>query len=112
MYEDRHYLPKKIANGFALFQALQLELRHEHPAPRVRLTLAILSFIKTPLFKGETRQAHFLFPLMDVETVSEAIANALYSGRGRTIYLPGIMRYVAILVRRCNILAASFPKIC
>ncbi|KAJ6438987.1 short-chain dehydrogenase [Purpureocillium lavendulum] len=81
----------------ALHEALQLELRHDHLAPRVRLSLAILSFIKTPLFKGETRQLHFLFPLMDVETVSEAIASALYSGRGRTIYLPGIMRYVAIL---------------
>ncbi|OAA53257.1 NAD(P)-binding domain protein [Cordyceps fumosorosea ARSEF 2679] len=77
--------------------ALQLELRHDHPAPRVRLSLAIFSFIKTPLFKGETRQLHFLFPLLDVETVSQAIAGALYSGRSRTIYLPGMMRWVAIL---------------
>ncbi|KAJ3495638.1 hypothetical protein NLG97_g3250 [Lecanicillium saksenae] len=85
------------AGLIALHEALQLELRHAHSAPRVRLSLAILSFIKTPLFRGETRQLHFLFPLMDVETVSEVIVSALYSGCGRTIYLPGIMRYVAIL---------------
>lgn len=63
------------------------------------MSLVILSFIKTPLFKGQTKQSHFLFPMMDVKTVSETIVSSFYSGRGHTIYLPGIMRYVAILVR-------------
>lgn len=71
-----------------------------HNAPRVRLTLAMLSFVQTPLFKGnlQLRLANFLFPLMHVETVAESIGNALYSGHGRKIYMPGIMRYVASLV--------------
>lgn len=80
-------------------QALQLELANTHQATKVRQTLMILSFTRTPLFKGETKQSNFFFPLLDVETVSEAMADALYSGYGKTIYLPGIMRYVAILVR-------------
>lgn len=79
-------------------KALQLELKHIHNSAKIRLTLGILGFIKTPLFKGETRQSHFLFPLLHVDTVGEAFADALYSGMGRMIYLPGIMRYIAMLV--------------
>lgn len=67
-------------------------------SPLVRLSLVILSFTRTPLLKGETNQSDFLFPLLDVESVSEAIVKTLYSGYGKTIFMPGIMRYVAILV--------------
>lgn len=35
---------------------------------------------------------------MHVDTVGEAFVDALYSGLGGTIYLPGIMRYVTMLV--------------
>ncbi|KXJ84921.1 hypothetical protein Micbo1qcDRAFT_225569 [Microdochium bolleyi] len=81
----------------ALHETLQLELKQVHHASRVRLTLGILGFIKIPLFKGETLQSPFLFPLLHVDTVGEAFVDALYSGLGTTIYLPGIMRYVAML---------------
>lgn len=86
---------KCCSNGW---KALQLELKHIHNAPKVRLTLGILGFINTPLFKGETRQPHFLLPLLHVDTVGEAFVDALYSGLGRNIYLPGILRYLAMLV--------------
>ncbi|GAD98389.1 short chain dehydrogenase/reductase family protein [Paecilomyces variotii No. 5] len=79
----------------AMHEALGLELKFRHNAPGVRTSLAVLSFTKTPLFKGETNQIHFLFPLLDVETVAEEILNTLYSGRGRTIFLPGILRYLS-----------------
>lgn len=79
-------------------QALQLELRNANNALRVRLSLAVLSFVKTPLFKGETRQSNFWTPVMDVDTVGEQLVDTLYSGYGRTIFLPGIMRYIACLV--------------
>ncbi|CAK7233355.1 putative secondary metabolism biosynthetic enzyme [Sporothrix bragantina] len=85
------------AGLIAMHEALQLEIEHTHNAPKVRQTLAILSFTLTPLFKGETRQSAFLFPLLHVESVSEAIVEALYSGYGKTIYMPGIMRYVSSL---------------
>jgi hypothetical protein len=64
----------------------------------VRLSLGIFSFIKTPLFKGETRQSAFLTPLLHVDSVGEALADILRSGYGKTIYMPGAMRYVAMLV--------------
>lgn len=76
-------------------QALQLELKK---SDRVRLSLMVLSFTRTPLFKGETNQSNFLFPLLDVESVSETIAETLRSGYGKTIYMPGLMRYIAVLV--------------
>ncbi|UPK97472.1 hypothetical protein LCI18_008407 [Fusarium solani-melongenae] len=57
-----------------------------------------LDFTRTPLFKGKTNQSNFLFPLLDVESVSEAIAKTLWSGYGKTMFMPGIMRYIAILV--------------
>lgn len=79
-------------------QALGLELKFRHNAPRVRTSLVVLSFTKTPLFKGETNQIHFLFPLLNVETVAEEIFDTLYSGRGRTIFLPGILGYLSGLV--------------
>jgi hypothetical protein len=83
---------------FIVTQALQLESKHVHNAPNIRLSLGIFSFIKTPLFQGETRQSGFLFPLLHVDLVGEALADVLYSGYGKTIYMPGIMRYVAMLV--------------
>ncbi|EEU35850.1 uncharacterized protein NECHADRAFT_16878, partial [Fusarium vanettenii 77-13-4] len=52
------------AGLIALHEALQLELKK---ATRVRLSLVVLSFTRTPLFKGKTNQSNFLFPVLDVE---------------------------------------------
>ena len=73
-------------------------MKYKHNAPKVRFTLATLSFVATPMFKGKTKQSHFLTPLMQVETVAEHVVEALYSGYGKNIYLPGIMRYVSCVV--------------
>ncbi|CAI6088642.1 hypothetical protein V2G26_008050 [Clonostachys chloroleuca] len=81
----------------AFHEALQLELKNEHKADRVRLSIAFLSFTRTPLFKGETNQSNFWFPLLDVDSVSEEIARVLWSGYGKTIFMPGIMRYVVMM---------------
>ncbi|KAK2599995.1 hypothetical protein QQS21_005297 [Conoideocrella luteorostrata] len=81
----------------ALHEGLQLELKGLHKAPRVRLTLGIFGFIRTPLFTGKTNESNFVTPLLNVETVSEKLVDALYSGYGGTIYAPGVMRYVTAL---------------
>ncbi|KAF7528991.1 hypothetical protein G7054_g9986 [Neopestalotiopsis clavispora] len=78
----------------ALHEALQLELKHIHCAPRVRLSLGIFSFIRTPLFKGETGLSNFMYPVLHVDTVGETLADILLSGRGKTLYMPGMMRYI------------------
>jgi len=61
-------------------QGLQVELARRHKAPKVCLTNGIFSFIKTPLFKGDTGLPNFLAPFLHVETVSESIVDSLYSG--------------------------------
>ncbi|KAK9777008.1 hypothetical protein SCAR479_06409 [Seiridium cardinale] len=81
----------------ALHESLQLELKNMHKAPKVRLTLGIFSFIRTPMFKGETKMSNFFFPLLHVETVGEQLVDILYSGRGRTLYMPGIARFLHTL---------------
>lgn len=79
-------------------QFLQLELNNIHKAPKVRLTLGIFSFIRTPLLDGHTNQSAFLYPMLHVDSVGERLVEAAYSGYGSTIYMPGIMRYLAVAV--------------
>lgn len=67
-------------------------------APRVRLTLGIFCFIRTPLFTGSPNQNQFFFPLLEPESVADALSKAIYSGYGGTIYMPGIMKVLATLV--------------
>ncbi|TWU74608.1 hypothetical protein ED733_001224 [Metarhizium rileyi] len=81
----------------ALHEGLQLELNSLHKAPRVRLTLGIFGFIRTPLFTGSTNESNFVTPLLNVETVSEKLVDAVYSGYGGTIYAPGVHRYITAL---------------
>ncbi len=73
------------------------ELRVQN-APKVRTSLAVLGFTKTPLFKGETNQPRFLMPLLHVDTVVDAIVDTLTSGLSQTLFLPGIFGYFAGLV--------------
>lgn len=81
---------------------MQSELRLAYNAPKVRQTLGIFTFIQTPMVAGNTSSSgssNFFIPLLNVETVSEALVDGVYSGYGSTIYLPGISRIVAALVR-------------
>ncbi|GKZ25854.1 hypothetical protein AbraIFM66951_007072 [Aspergillus brasiliensis] len=82
------------AGLIAFNECLAQELRVQN-APKVRTSLAVLSFTKTPLFKGETNQSRFLMPLLHVDTVVDAIVDILNSGLSQTIYLPGLFRYFA-----------------
>lgn len=73
------------------------DLRAEN-VPKVRASMVVLSFTKTPLFKGETNQPPFLMPLLHADTVVHAIVHTLESGLSQTIVLPGIFRFFAGLV--------------
>ncbi|KAL4881902.1 hypothetical protein BJY04DRAFT_227669 [Aspergillus karnatakaensis] len=82
------------AGLIAFHECLSQELRVAN-APKVRTSLAVLSFTKTPLFKGETNQSRFLMPLLHTETVVDAIVDVLDSGLSQTVFLPGIFRSFA-----------------
>ncbi|KAJ5737859.1 uncharacterized protein N7483_002984 [Penicillium malachiteum] len=79
----------------AFHDALRLELKHRYEVPRFGSSLAVLSFTETPLFKGKTNQSSFLFPLMHMDTIGDAVVDTLYSGSSRTMYFPGIFRFFA-----------------
>ena len=82
-----------------LMQSLSLEIAVK--APKIRLSLLIASFIRTPLtmpFESSLGKAPFITPLLHVDTAGDAIVDTLYSGEGRDIYIPGLMRYVAGIV--------------
>ncbi|KAJ0304949.1 hypothetical protein COL516b_005732 [Colletotrichum fioriniae] len=89
--------PFLLTKEFLPYMSLQLELKYIHKAPKVRQTLGIFGFIRTPLVPFDPGQPHFMMPLLHVDSVGEAIVNSLYSGFGRTIYLPGIMSSVTAL---------------
>ncbi|KAJ5383222.1 short chain dehydrogenase/reductase family protein [Penicillium concentricum] len=82
------------AGLIAFHECLAQELRLQN-APKVRTSLAVLSFVKTPLFKGETNQSRFLMPLLHVDTVVDAMVDMLDSGLSTNIFLPGIFGYFA-----------------
>lgn len=79
-------------------QALQLELKYIHKALKVRQTLGIFGFIRTPLVPFNPDQPQFVMPLLHVDTVGEAIVNRLYSGYGGMLYLPVFMSFATMLV--------------
>ncbi|KAM0457978.1 hypothetical protein ACHAO4_002699 [Trichoderma viride] len=83
----------------AMHESLQLELKTVYNAPRVRLTMGIFCFIRTPLIGGEMNVPNFLLPLLDVDSVGESLANAAYSGYGSTIYMPSLFNRLAITLR-------------
>lgn len=43
---------------------------------------------------------NFLLPFLHVDTVGEAMVNAVYSGYGSILYLPGLNRVAMTLVSR------------
>ncbi|EAW16920.1 putative NADP(+)-dependent dehydrogenase [Aspergillus fischeri NRRL 181] len=85
------------AGLIAFHECLSQELRVQN-RPKVRTSLAVLGFTKTPLFKGETNQSQFLMPVLHVDTVVDAIVDTLDSGLSQTIFLPGIFGLFAGLV--------------
>lgn len=82
----------------SMTEALHLELRCRHNAPKVRTSLCIFGFIKTPLFKGQMRISNFMMPLVHLDRVGESLANIIESGYGETLYLPGLVRYISMVV--------------
>ncbi len=87
-----------MVNANQLPQALQLELKFMYDAPRVRQTLGIFGFIRTPMVGAAAKGGSFAVPFLEVETVAEAIVDSVYSTYGRTIYKPGAAGFSAGLV--------------
>lgn len=88
------------AGVISLHEGLGLELLYRHNAPRVRTSLVVPSYVKTPMFAGtrETSQPWFVMPLLEPETVAEAVVERVVSGEAATVFLPGFMGVMTIVV--------------
>lgn len=87
------------AGAIALHEGLSLELTQVHNAPRVRTSVIIPGYAKTPMFAGETsNQPWFLMPLLHTDTVAEAVVERVVSGYAKTVFLPGVMGIMVIIV--------------
>ncbi|CAH0045223.1 unnamed protein product [Clonostachys solani] len=81
-----------------LAEALRYELGICYGAPRVRVSIARFSFVRTAMVQGEVGMNHFLFPFQHVDSVGERLADVVASGYAENVYLPGTMRYVASII--------------
>jgi hypothetical protein len=68
--------------------------------------MAVLSL--TPLFQGETTQSRLLMPLLQADTVVDAIVNILDNGLSETVYLPRIFSCFAGLMSHLSSSEAGF----
>lgn len=87
------YAASKAA-ALAFHEGLAAELKTRHKAPRVRTVVINQGYTKTPLFSGFQNDNGFLSPSLEPETVAEAIAAQIFTGRSGQVIIP---RFGAIL---------------
>jgi all-trans-retinol dehydrogenase (NAD+) len=76
------------AAALAFHEGLTAELATRYKAPRVRTVCVNPGFINTELWRGGTNVAAALTPTLHPETVSDAIAAQILSGRSGHLILP------------------------
>lgn len=62
----------------------------------------MLSFVRTPLFKGKTNQLEFISPLLHVDTCGEEILRILKNGSSSVRFMPGVAGLLGAI--------GSFPR--
>ncbi len=83
--------------ALSFHEGLSAELLTLYNAPRVRTVCINQGYTKTALFQGYQNDSKFLMPTLEVQTVAEAIAKAIFAGNGDQIILPGFGKVVAFL---------------
>ncbi|GIZ49005.1 hypothetical protein CKM354_001204600 [Cercospora kikuchii] len=91
------------AGLLAMTESLRLELRHVHNARKVRVSAFVFSFVRTPLFKGETGGSEFVSPILHVDTCGEEMFRVLQQGGSVTKFMPTIVGTIASAIQ-------SFPR--
>lgn len=82
------YAASKAA-ALAFHEGLAVELLTVYNAPRVRTVVVNQGYTKTALFEGFGIKEGFVAPPMEVDTVAEAIARQVLSGKSGQLILPG-----------------------
>jgi short-subunit dehydrogenase len=77
------------ASALAFHEGLAQELKSYHSAPKVRTTVVHPSWTRTPLVQQLLdASSKFRPPIMEVETVSDAIVAQVLSGKSGQLILP------------------------
>lgn len=92
------YAASKAA-AVAFHEGLATELVTRYGAPRVRTVLVAQSFTRTLLTRDISPEHSIASPLLDPETVAEAIVDQVLSGQSGLVSLPGTMAWLSWLLR-------------
>lgn len=81
------YSSSKVA-ALAFHEGLALELATKYKAPKVRTVIVHPGHTKTDLFTGADMKKDFMFPLLEADTIAQAVVQQVLSGRSGQIILP------------------------
>lgn len=87
------------AAAIAFHEGLGAELVTRYNAPRVRTVLVTQSFTKTAFIKDLTPEDTWFHPLLDPESVAEAIVNQVLTGSSGHVLVPGSTGWLTKSVR-------------
>lgn len=87
------------AAAIAFHEGLAAELVTRYSAPRVRTVLVTQSFTKTSLIKDLTPEDTWFNPLLQPESVAEAVVQQVLAGESGNLVLPGSSGWIAKRLR-------------
>ncbi|KAL9617671.1 MAG: hypothetical protein Q9160_007546 [Pyrenula sp. 1 TL-2023] len=92
------YASSKAA-ALSFHEGLKTELVTRYSAPKVRTVLITQGFTKTPLFQGWNQKTKFMDPVLEVESVAEAIVESVLKGESGQVILPGFNGLMSPILR-------------
>ncbi|ORY66412.1 estradiol 17-beta-dehydrogenase [Pseudomassariella vexata] len=76
------------AAAFSFHEGLTAELKTRYNAPKVRTVVVNQGYTKTALFTGYHNEQPFMLPALEPESVADAIATQIFSGKSGQIITP------------------------
>lgn len=87
------------AGALAFHEGLAAELATRYNAPRVRTVLVAPGFTKTALIRDLTPEDTWVNPLLEPETVAEAVVGGVLAGRSARVVVPGAAGWCSVTLR-------------
>jgi all-trans-retinol dehydrogenase (NAD+) len=85
--------------AIALHEGISTELTTRYHAPKVRTVCVVPNFVRTTLAQGFHYNSPFVSPMLEPETVAEAVVAKVLSGRGGWVVLPKSAGWFGMMVR-------------
>ncbi|KAK8087663.1 short-chain dehydrogenase/reductase [Apiospora hydei] len=89
------YAASKAA-ALALHEAVGQECRHQYGAPKIRTTLVLPAFVRTPIIAGTLPHIQARgYTVLEPEEVADAIFRHILTGNSGRLFFPGYMSVMA-----------------